>query len=375
MFRLFWGDILRVMTQRGFEVIVVGPPGDEEVIEYLATMGIRYSAVTVDRTGMNPVCDLLYFRDLSRQICQHRPHAILAIAHKPIIYSALAAKVSRQTKIVALMCGLGYVFTDSDKRRWRQIIARGILKILYSAARSHIRGLLFQNPDDEQDILRARLLNPNVGRRRMRGAGVNLSRFPATPRSPGEKVRFLMIARLLIDKGVREYAYAAREMLKQHFPVEFHLVGSCDRNPSGIGIEEVNDWVASGAVVYHGEQKDVRSFLRECDAFVLPSYREGTPQTSLEAMATGRPIVTCDVPGCRETVFRVGPIIEGGIRICANGVVCPPRSVQGLTAALIWVVNNRDRLSAMGDASRRMAEELYNSEDVANQVVDFLVDG
>jgi glycosyltransferase involved in cell wall biosynthesis len=303
---------------------------------------------------------------------EEHPEVILSIAHKPIVYSAIAARWAKGPKIYALLCGLGYAFTDSNSGTLRYVLARFMLTRLYLLVRGYTAGLIYQNPDDERDILKSGLFTGDVRRMRMRGAGVMLERFKYIPYPHGNAFVFLLIARLLADKGIREYAKAAMRVRALYPNSEFHIVGSVDSNPTSVSLAEVQSWAKAGGIEYHGEQSDVRPYLARCHAYVLPSYREGTPQTSLEAMATGRAIITCDVPGCRETVFEAGTKDTEGLRFGLNGILCPPRDADALQSALIWSINNQEKLSAMGHASRGLAERYYEANNVANEVVNFI---
>ena len=175
---------------------------------------------------------------------------------------------------------------------------------------------------------------------------------------PSHPLRFLLIARLLGDKGIREYAAAAATIRKRHPDVQFHLIGGTDPNPDAIRSEELEMWQEDGAIIYHGEQSDVRPFLANCHVYVLPSYREGTPRTVLEAMATGRGIITTDAPGCRETV------IPG-----VNGLLVPPRQTQALVSAIQSFIDDPAMVETMADAALSLVRERYAAEKVAARML------
>jgi glycosyltransferase involved in cell wall biosynthesis len=189
------------------------------------------------------------------------------------------------------------------------------------------------------------------------GSGVELQRFSPVP-LPGSST-FLLIARFLVDKGIREYVEAAQQVRRNNPRARFLLVGWHDDNPSSLGDEEVNGWVELGIIEYLGRLDDVRPAIAQADVYVLPSYREGTPRTVLEAMAMGRPIITTDVPGCRQTV------VEG-----RNGFLVPPRDASALAQAMNRFIQDGGLAARMGHESRRLAEERFDAEIVARAVVD-----
>jgi glycosyltransferase involved in cell wall biosynthesis len=184
-----------------------------------------------------------------------------------------------------------------------------------------------------------------------------LQKFGPAP-FPEGPLHFLLIARVLSAKGIREYAVAAERVRKTRPEVQFHLVGGIDSNPDAIPAEEVKRWHDAGTVVWHGEASDVRPHLAECHVYVLPSYREGTPRSVLEAMAMGRPIITTDAPGCRETV------IEG-----ENGFLVPPRTVDPLIAAMERFVDDPDLIARMGRRSREIAESKFDVDKINAQML------
>ena len=204
------------------------------------------------------------------------------------------------------------------------------------------------------------------------GSGVDLAAFTFSPftescLSPVGPLRFLLIARLLKDKGINEYAEAA-EIIKKKYPqTEFHLVGPFDPNPAGLKPEEVRVWENGALLKFHGEQSDVRSFIRDCHVYVLPSYREGTPRTVLEAMATGRAIITTDVPGCRETVNCSSETLTTdpkSLKLGRNGILVPLKNAEALAAAMEFFLKHPEQVPVMGQAGRRYAEERYDVHKV-----------
>lgn len=371
----FRGALIRDLQQRGCRVIASAPEGDSGTLAVLAGWGIRFHPSHLQRASLNPLADRAYLKTLRRLFRQERPDVILAYTHKPVIYSGLAAwRMTKPPAIYALITGLGFGFSEGGgfKRR----LAGAVLRLLYRLASKNFAGVIFQNPDDQSEFKRLRLLKAGTPQLVVRGSGVDLEHFRDQAIADGEKspaIRFLLVARLLGEKGLREFAAAAR-LLKQTYPaVEFHLVGPADPNPTAVVVTEVKRWEREGLLVYHGEQSDVRPFLQFCTVYTFPSYyREGTPRTVLEAMATGRPVITTDAPGCRETIFSTGPADLKGVREGSNGFIIPIRSVEALVSAMTRFIVDPNLAARMGAESRRLAEEHYDVHKVNRSMLEFM---
>ena len=266
---------------------------------------------------------------------------------KPVIYGSLAAWLARVPNRFALVTGLGYAF---------QIEAAGRLQVLvqwlYSMALRRVKKVFFQNPDDEALFRERAILSPSVPSCVVNGSGVDVGTFDVAA-LPSNEIRFLLIARFLGAKGIREYAEAARRIKKSHRDVRFQLVGWIDANPDAISQSELDGWIAEGVIEYLGKLADVRPAIQCSNVYVLPSYREGTPRTVLEAMAMGRAVVTTDAPGCRETV------VDGD-----NGFLVEVKSVDSLESAMLRFVANPALVAGMGRRSREIAEEKYDVRKV-----------
>jgi glycosyltransferase involved in cell wall biosynthesis len=222
---------------------------------------------------------------------------------------------------------------------------------LYRAALHRATAVIFQNCDNRDEFIQLKIVPPEKCRV-VSGSGINVNQFTTTPLPPSAP-RFLLIARLLGEKGIREFAQAAR-IIKAEFPeAEFQLVGPEDPSPDGIPLHEVQAWHDSGVIQYAGATRDVRPFLQDCHVYCLPSYHEGMPRTVLEAMATGRPILTTAVSGCKETV-------QPGV----NGWLVPKADAHALAERMRWFLLNRDQWPIMGAASRKLAEEKFDVRKV-----------
>jgi len=355
--RNFRGPLIVAIREAGHEVHAAAPglTRDSETLNWLVARGVTCHDVPLSRAGLNPLADLRAMLALRRLMGRHKPDVFLGYTAKPVIWGLIAARLTGVPQRVALITGLGYAFTDSAGG------LRGVVRVaaraLYRAALRRATLIFFQNPDDRADFQCMGLLPLDVPVRLVAGSGVDLDRFPRQPLPPGP-VRFLLIARLLADKGIREYVAAARILRKDWPEVEFHLVGGTDPNPAGIPETEVRAWHAAGDVIWHGHLHDVRSILAQSHVYVLPSYREGTPRTVLEAMATGRAVITTDAPGCRQAVA------EG-----ETGLLVPVRDAQALAVAMRRFLEEPALIDRFGVAGRARAEEVFDVNRVNSQML------
>jgi len=353
----FRGPLIKSLTESGLEVHAGAPEltRSSAALEMLNGWGVICHDIPLERTGINPVGDIKCFLGLYRLMCAIKPDAVLCYTIKPVIYGITAAWMANVTKRVALITGLGYAFyeTISMKGRLVQYVAHK----LYKAALSRATLIFFQNPDDEGLLRRLNIVPVRVPSVVVNGSGIDLSHFKCAPLPTGNVV-FLLIARLLGAKGVREYVAAAREIRAKNPEVVFQLVGGIDGNPDSIDVAEVEQWQEDGVIDYLGRLDDVRPAIQDASVFVLPSYYpEGTPRTVLEAMAMGRAVITTDAPGCRETV------VDGD-----NGFLVPVKSVFELVVAMQRFIDNPELITRMGKRSRQIAEDKYDVHKV-NQVM------
>lgn len=346
----FRGPLIKALLSRGLNVHVAAPhlsPGNSTRLQ-LEKMGLTVHSVTMNRTSTNPLTDLATLWTLWTLMRRIRPNFVLNYTIKPVIYGSIASWLAGVPHRFALITGLGYAFQDESQRGG----LRALVQRLYTLALSRVHLTFFQNPDDLA-LFRQRCLLPEGAQTCVvNGSGVDVASFAASPLPQGA-VRFLLIARLLGDKGVREYAQAARQLKSRYPEVQFALVGWIDSNPNAISQSELDAWVATGSIDFLGRMSDVRPAIEACSVYVLPSYREGTPRTVLEAMAMGRPVITTDAPGCRETV------VDG-----ENGFLVPVKSVDALIAAMERFVSDPELATRMGARGRQMAEQKYDVHKV-----------
>lgn len=353
----FRGDLIRAMQARGHTVHAVAPDCDIAFREQLDTAGIHFHPVIMQRSGLNPLADLTTFREI-RAVCRAvKPDIVLAYTIKPVAYGLLAARSAGIRRRFALITGTGYTFAEAASLPRR--LLGGIARLLYKLGLLGVSGVFFQNPDDRDMFIGYGLVGRETPIHMVNGSGVNLAHFAPAPLPEGAS--FLLVARLLLDKGIREYAAAARQVKRTHPQASFHLVGPTDPSPNAIPESELEGWMKEGVLTYHGVEKDVRPSIAAASVYVLPSYSEGTPRSVLEAMAMGRAVITTDAPGCRETV-------EEGV----NGFLVPPRDSEALAAAMCKLADSAALRAFMGDTSRKRAEGKYDVHEVNRQMLAVL---
>ena len=344
----FRGPLLKSLVQAGHRVIAIAPPAPEWDGRVTA-LGAEHEPVVFARASIDPIGDMRARRTLEAVFRRESVDVVLASTIKPVVYGMPAAMRAGASSRVALITGLGYAF--GSERLSQRVLGVGA-RLLYKRALRFATAVRFQNRDDRDVFLRSRLVDP-AKVAVVNGSGVDTQHYPYTAPPERRHVRFLLIARLLVDKGIREYVEAARLVQSRRDDCEFHLVGPSDANPMAIDQATLAQWRRDGVVTLHDAAEDVRPHLASCDVYVLPSYREGTPRTVLEAMATGRPVITTDAPGCRETT------VHGD-----NGFLVPVRDPVALADAMHRLAADRSLRREMGRRSRVMAEERYDVHKV-----------
>lgn len=313
----FRSGIIKALVVEGYEVVAVAPR--DEYVPRLISLGCRFVALPMDSKGTNPGRDLMLLWRFFCLLRRERPAVFLAYTVKPNVHGSLAAH-ALGIPVVNNIAGLGSVFIRNG---W---LAR-LVCALYRIALMRSVKVFFQNDEDRQMFLAGGLVRREIAGL-LPGSGVDLQRFALVP-LPGRAVaRFVLIARMLWDKGVGEYVAAARLLRAKGVEAEFFLLGFLDvENPAAISTKQVEEWVSEGSVHYLGASDDVVDVIAQADCIVLPSYREGTPKVLLEAAAMGRPIVATDAVGCRE-------VVDDGM----NGFLCRVRDVADLAEKMSWIV-------------------------------------
>lgn len=348
----FRGPLLKALMDQGC-VVHVAAPGlvlGSPLGQQIQSLRLQAHDITMQRTGTNPWSDFKSLLSMLTLIRHVQPDVVLGYTIKPVIYGTLAAWLSGVERRYALVTGLGYAFTGEVGGSRRMV--KALVQSLYRLALRRAHKAFFQNPDDEALFRHLGLLPVGTPSVVVNGSGVDVASYAVAP-LPQVAPHFLLIARLLGDKGVREYAQAAERIKSMHPQVQFSLVGWIDENPDAIRQSELDAWVQAGTLNYLGRLQDVRPAIAQCTVYVLPSYREGTPRTVLEAMAMGRPVITTDAPGCRETV------VDGD-----NGFLVPVKSVDAIVQAMERFIEDPTLAARMGQRSRQIAEEKYDVHKV-----------
>lgn len=353
----FRGKLLEAIAAKGYEIHILAPDTDQfqDDFQTLTQIGYHIHNIPMQRAGTNPIADAKTLKALYTNIKAIKPDYVLSYTIKPVIYGTLAAKMAKVPHIFAMITGLGYAFQTADNRA--PSTTQKLIYSLYKKALPNCEKIIFQNPDDMGLFKQLKIIPTTMPTVLVNGSGVNIAQFEVMDLPHDEqgqiKFSFLLIARLLKDKGVVEYIEAAKLIKQQYSNTEFHLVGWLDENPASISQSQLDDWVNQGIVKFWGKLDDVRPAIAACSIYVLPSYREGTPRTVLEAMAMGRAIITTNAPGCKETV------VDG-----VNGFLVPVKAVKQLADAMEKFILKPNLVIEMGKASRKIVVEKFDVNKV-----------
>lgn len=346
----FRRSLALALREAGHDLLLVSPPGSYGA--RLIALGFRWQAVPMRRRSLNPVRELALLWHLFWLFRRERPALVHGFTIKCAIYGSLAARLAGVPGRVNAVAGMGYVFTSNDlKARVLRPLVRTLMKWALGGEGAL---LVLQNPDDVAMFREAALVDP-ARVRLVRGSGVDCARFAETlPRAGGSPLRVLLAARLLWDKGVAEFVGAARLLHREGKDIEFLIAGTPDPgNPASVPLESVHGWVEEGAVRWLGHVDDMPGLFTTVDMVILPSYREGLPRGLIEAAACGLPLVTTDVPGCRE-------VVTDGV----DGLLVPARDVGALAAAIARLHGDPALARRLGQAARCKALSCFDESIV-----------
>jgi glycosyltransferase involved in cell wall biosynthesis len=347
--------LAKAAKARGYDVHVACDIESPVEAETLRAAGLTFHRVRLSRGGSNPLVDLWTFLRCLGLLLKHRPTLTHNISIKPIVYAGVAARIARVRGIINAVSGLGYLFVDPNRAGLGRVIAQLLYRF---SLRSRAVKAIFQNVDDQRYFVRTGLVR-DAQTVLIAGSGVDLAAFSPAPEPVEGPIRIVLPARMLRDKGVGEFAVAAMSLQKAGLPVECLLAGGLDPgNPAAFSASDMERLQALGVVKWLGQVSDMSALLASCHIVCLPSYREGLPKALLEACAAGRPIVTTDVPGCRD-------VVREGI----NGLLVPTRDAKALYVALASLVNNRGLRVAMGARGRAIAVREYSLEYVVERTM------
>lgn len=361
------GSLIRAAQARGHEVhAITGPAMDLRADDRMRAAGVTPHVIPIDGGGTNPIRDLRSQRAMRDVLRSIRADAAFCYNPKIVAYGPVAARAAGVRRVAAMITGLGYAFTGgtggagpSRADALRRALIRTVMRRLYRRALRACDMTFFQNQDDLREFREQGIIDDRTPTRLVPGSGVDLVRFAPRPLPSG--IHFLMISRLLRDKGVVEYAQACAQVARSHPQATFTLLGGHDNNPTAVPQATLDAWRKAGVPLLLTPVDDVRPALAACTIFVLPSYREGTSKVMLEALATGRAVITTDAVGCREP-------IEPGV----NGLLVPTANAAALANAMRALADDRALVERMGEAGRRIAEQRFDARIVDDAVLEAL---
>lgn len=361
-FYRFRADLINSLINLQHDVYAFTDSYNANELTKIETLGVTVIPYRLSRGGLNPLEDIKSTILLAKKIRAIKPDIVLSYFVKPVIFGTLAAKLARVPKTIGMLEGLGYTFTDQPKGLNNKTQAIKSIQIaLYKLALPQLNHLIFLNPDDPKDLLERysiKVKNMYI----LGGIGLNLEEYAYKAPPNRNFINFLFIGRLLKEKGIHEFITAAK-LVKQIYPnTKFTILGSIDEaNPGALKKAELNQLVSSSVINFPGHVDNVHEWIANCDVFVLPSYREGFPRSTQEAMAIGRPVITTDVPGCRETV------VDG-----VNGFLVEKWNPKVLAEKMIYFIENPDQIEKMGLESYKIAQKKFDANEVNKRLLNIL---
>ncbi|HHQ4479275.1 TPA: glycosyltransferase family 4 protein [Aeromonas veronii] len=356
----FRRDFIIELLSQGCVVFAFASDYSEETRRQVLDLGAIPVDYRLSRLGTNPLTDIINTYLLTRNFYFYKPDLVFSYFAKPVIFATLAAKCANVKKIVGMLEGLGFFFTEQPSGvSFKVKLIRKIQIFLYRCSLPLLDNLIFLNHDDPIDLLNKNKINVKsfsvIG-----GIGVDLEKYSLEAHDISQ-ISFLFIGRLLAEKGIHEFIAAAKKIKKIYPSVNFVVLGGLDSSPGSISKEELDHLCQNGFINYHGHVSDVKAWIRKSSIFVLPSYREGMPRSTQEVMAMGRAVITTDVPGCRETV------IDG-----VNGFIIPAWSSEKLVEKMIYFIHNQEKIVEMGINARNFAEINYDVKKANKRLIEIL---
>jgi len=358
----FRGPLIKELIIKGHEVYAFAIDYSDAQRQLLKSLGAIPVDYVLFRSGLNMLADLKMMFRLKTKLEAIKPDIVLSYFVKPVIYGTVAARLANIPIRIAMLEGLGYVHTASQngygfKKRILQIVQGVLFTISFKFATR----IVFLNPDDPNDLSKMTLFSKSkvevVG-----GIGLELLDYPYSKPDMNNPIRFIFVARLLAEKGIYQLIEAIKLVQEKYPSTELVVLGDLDEdNPAGLTKKNLDDLIKQEIIIYPGQVANVNEWLSSSHVFVLPSYREGVPRSTQEAMAVGRPIITTDVPGCRETV------VDG-----KNGFLVPAFDVEKLAEKMIFFIEYPDQIEPMGIAGHRMAEERFDVHKVNVKMLEIM---
>lgn len=354
---LFRKDFILSCIQNDHKVFALVSEYDEYWLDKIKGLGAVVITYTLSRGGLNPFSDLKSMLELKSYMNEYKPDIVFSFFTKPVIYGSLAAKLAKASNVVGMIEGLGSPFTvHPSGQSLKMKLVRFIQVSLYRIVFPFLNKIIFLNKDDPIDLIeKNKIYHKNNSIEVLGPIGLNLEDYPYKKWDESEEVSFIFIARLLAEKGIYEYLKAAKIVKSKYPKAKFTIIGGLDKeNPYGLSEQELENVISAGVIDYPGFVNNVAEIIQASSIFVLPSYyREGVPRSTQEAMAIGRPVITTDVPGCRDTV------IDG-----VNGFLIPKWDVNALANKMIYFIEHPAQINIMGQESYKMAQEKFDAEKV-----------
>ncbi|MBQ8201316.1 MAG: glycosyltransferase family 4 protein [Clostridia bacterium] len=351
----FRGDLVKELVARGHEVLVTGP--NQDFIEDVMALGVKsFHEVPLVKDNTGIMGDVRYMFKLRKVFKAEKPDMVFAYNIKPVVYGSMAARLAGVKKVVVMITGLGRVYTSNSLKTK---VLRLITNTLYRMAFTCCTKAIFQNHDDLNQFVDAGLVRRDKTAH-IDGSGVNMTRFhfDGLP----EEHCFLMVGRIIREKGVMEYCKAAQIVREKHPEARCILLGGYDQAMGGLDPAEIKPYIDNGTIEFPGEVKDVSPLVKQCRYFVLPTYyREGVPRTILEAMAMARPVITTDWPGCRDAV-------QDGV----NGLLTEPKNAEMLADKMCWMIEHPEEVARMSQRSIEICRERYDVNVVNAKMLKLL---
>ena len=358
----FRADLIRTLVKKGYQIYAFTSEYNAEDLKKIECLGATPVPYALNRGGLNPLADIMATYQLSKKIKAINPAMVFSYFSKPVIFGTIAAKLAKVPKIIGMLEGLGYTFTQQPEGLGKKTeLIKKVQVLLYKFALPQLDKLIFLNPDDPKDLLEQHAIKVKKVEI-LGGIGLNLKNYVYLDKYPVE-ISFIFIARLLAEKGIHDYIQAAK-IIKNKYPnIKFTVLGAIDKEALGALTEsELEGFIASGIIEYPGHVNNVSEWIQNASVFVLPSYyREGVPRSTQEAMAIGRPIITTDVPGCRETVVN-------GV----NGFLVPKWNPEALAEKMIYFIEHPEQVKKMGNESYKIAVDKFDAEKVNQRLMNIL---
>ncbi|EAY28880.1 glycosyltransferase family 4 protein [Microscilla marina] len=347
----FRRGLIEAFLKEGHTVLAIAPT--DKYSEYLQNIGCEFHPVALEKKGSNPLKDLKYMRRLYNTYKKTQPDVVLQFTIKPNIYGTLAASMLN-IPVVNNVCGLGTVFLR------KQRLSSKVARMLYKFSFRFPKKVFFQNQDDLSLFIAEKYINPRLTDL-VPGSGIPLDKFKAGDFNRNNQFTFLLIARLIYDKGILEYIEAVKLLRAQGIDARFQLLGAIEEDANlGVPKKQLDTWIAEGLVEYLGVSDNVQEMIVKADCVVLPSYREGTPRVLLEAASMSKPLIATNVPGCKQT-------IDNGV----NGFLCRLQDAEDFAEKMKkMTLLNDEELMLMGEESRKKAEREFDEKLVVQKYMD-----